>query len=828
MAWPDTADFPENWEGLIGYDGTDYTGTWVLDTTVVPPGKAASLRTNPGPNGWCAIKTPLFTYQNPVGGGWSGSVNFQWRHSAVRSPSQKVFLAFFHEDGRLVDSSWTFYEGLAANEWHSLSYVISNSRLVHGERYFIVLCARFPGIDYWISGFQLYYSTGGVPPYSVAYSFDADTAPDIIRIPALPLAQSGDQDAWPGPLDSYYGLPTGWSIDYASLTEIFSEPWLNAIPNPVPGSNGVGTSLPIAFTASFEDEALNNALPGVYHDGDLCVVSAEVPANSEVSFDYLNGIIMDAYVSNGGPFSYDDEYLDDFSDYTIGGWERTKYTVGDQPVHLVFYAPNFRSPTLSYSLFGPYYTSAIDNFFVQPLTVSDGEATDEVGMVVGGVFRWEPSVMVEDSAAAAEAVMGVPYTGWLTDPEWPIWHAGSPTYLPGTDPGTAWDFLDDVAYGDQDYGVGVSGTVVFQNSASLDDLATITDELDALNEPVLEGRAIAFDQHEPLTMGPSLAVLADGDELASLSVVASLIIDQGVQAVEVPTLQFTATVEDVAAADEVVTGTTAQVEVSAGVADQDVIPGAAVDLLVVEDSQAVELAEPGAAALAEDEADGFEDATPAAVLPLLVSEAEALSELEDQADAPPAVLEGMAGATDELLAQVTSAAALESTAVAEDLALYAQPGAVALVMNTETAAVSWYENWQFTDMAQVGNTVLAIGPEGLAVLGGNTDAGDRINASLAWGYRDFGNEQKKRVDSFWFGYSATGLLQVGVQTFGQGYGRFVYRMENRQATKGRNNRVTPGKGLNARYWKVDISNVAGCAFDVDSMGVELLNSTRRI
>ncbi|MFM7025201.1 MAG: hypothetical protein ACKOWC_03965 [Limnohabitans sp.] len=816
MAWPDTADFPEGWSFPVGFDGTDYDGTWVLDVPNAKPGKAAALKAVWADNDWAVIQTTSFVLTT------LDIVSVQVKPPSSYSGEMTVRMLILDEDGVSCGDGWWTTDWAAWNSNYGSGYgglgmSINSPKFISvGKRYTLLIAVKK------MVGGSEFYLGDCIVTGSASAGFESAEPRPVTFFPDVPSAPPGQGGSdWPGPLDSFTGLPAGWQFDDEGDL-IASEFTPSEFSYPV-GSNGIGTSLNLNIAGTYAGYPLgfNGWWP----------VSPAIPAHATVSFKYQGWFSADVYEAGEGAFTYEQNYLDSLeAPALVDGWRTAQYEVGDVSVQLMF---NPRVQVHQDLIFGGVvgnqrYFALLDDFQVQPLTVSDGDASDEVGMVVGGVFRWEPTVMVEDSAAAAESVMGVPYTGWTTDPEWPIWHAGSPTYLPPTDPGTAWDFLDDVAYGDQDYGVGVSGTIVIRASASLTDAGVITDELDAPNEPVLEGRAIAFDQHEPLTIGPSLAVLADGDELASLFVVASVTIDQDVQAVEVPTLQFTATVEDVAAADEVATGTTSQVEVSAGVADQDVIPGAAVDLLLVEDAQALELVEPGAAAMVEGDAAGFEDATPAAVLPLLVSEAQATTEVADQADAPPAALEGMASATDELLAQVTSAAALESAAVAEDLALYAQPGAVALVMNTETAAVSWYENWQFTDMAQVGNTVLAIGPEGLAVLGGNTDAGDRISASLAWGYRDFGSEQKKRVDSFWFGYSATGLLQVGVQTFGQGYGRFVYRMENRQATKGRNNRVTPGKGLNARYWKVDLSNVSGCAFDVDSMGVDLLNSTRRI
>ena len=167
-------------------------------------------------------------------------------------------------------------------------------------------------------------------------------------------------------------------------------------------------------------------------------------------------------------------------------------------------------------------------------------------------------------------------------------------------------------------------------------------------------------------------------------------------------------------------------------------------------------------------------------------------------------------------------------------------GLIAWVMNTESAGVSWYDNWAFTDMA-VGRDgkVFAIGPEGLSVIGGGTDAGTKIPARVEFGFTDFSgydreghpkndSHQKKRVDSYWLGYTADGALSSTVETYGQGYPAYTYKMEPRAANSPRNNRIIPGKALNARYWRMTLANTNGCAFEVHSLAADIALSARRI
>lgn len=164
-----------------------------------------------------------------------------------------------------------------------------------------------------------------------------------------------------------------------------------------------------------------------------------------------------------------------------------------------------------------------------------------------------------------------------------------------------------------------------------------------------------------------------------------------------------------------------------------------------------------------------------------------------------------------------------------DATFYKNPSATAWVMNTETAAPYWYSNWQFSDMVQVGDKVLAVGPEGLCVIGAGTDAGETIDAAVQYGFTDFGTEQKKRVPEILFGYTAETPMGVTVETYGQGHPPYEYSLSAQRLSEQPNNgRLTPGKGLNARYWRIEIHNTDGGAFSVNSITASLAVSSRRL
>lgn len=178
--------------------------------------------------------------------------------------------------------------------------------------------------------------------------------------------------------------------------------------------------------------------------------------------------------------------------------------------------------------------------------------------------------------------------------------------------------------------------------------------------------------------------------------------------------------------------------------------------------------------------------------------------------------------------QSSSQLLLESTAEVSSDVWYKDPGRVAWVMNTETTAVSWYNNFDFESIAQPPGKVLAVGPDGLYELCGSTDSGEQIDAEVVSGFSDFGIAQTKRVDNLYFGYTSEGRISVTTETYESGHPPFTYYLEQRAASAPRNSRVTPGKGLWGRYWRMTIRNVDGADFEVHDAAVDIAVSTRKV
>lgn len=195
---------------------------------------------------------------------------------------------------------------------------------------------------------------------------------------------------------------------------------------------------------------------------------------------------------------------------------------------------------------------------------------------------------------------------------------------------------------------------------------------------------------------------------------------------------------------------------------------------------------------------------------------------------PTFLLLSSGGAASMVVLQHSAHISIEATAEVLSDVWFKDPGRVAWVLNTESTAASWYDNFDFESIAQPPGKVLAVGPDGLYELAGSTDSGEQIDAEVESGFTDFGLAETKRVDSMYFGYTSEGRISVTAETYDSGHAPVTYFLEQRAAGAPRNSRVTPGKGLWGRYWRMTIRNVDGADFEVHDAAVDIAVSSRRI
>jgi len=180
---------------------------------------------------------------------------------------------------------------------------------------------------------------------------------------------------------------------------------------------------------------------------------------------------------------------------------------------------------------------------------------------------------------------------------------------------------------------------------------------------------------------------------------------------------------------------------------------------------------------------------------------------------------------------LTSASALKaifSATLADQLQVSVaavQPGGTttAWAINTRTAAVTEYLDYNFTSFAQVEHHCYGATGDGLYLLQGATDSGKDVVGSIAGGYMQPGGSHLSGFKAAYIGTSQEGDFRLKlVAGSGESY-TYAVRANGMQST-----RVNLGKGLRARYFRYELTAVDGHDFDLDSLEFLPLVFQRRV
>lgn len=148
------------------------------------------------------------------------------------------------------------------------------------------------------------------------------------------------------------------------------------------------------------------------------------------------------------------------------------------------------------------------------------------------------------------------------------------------------------------------------------------------------------------------------------------------------------------------------------------------------------------------------------------------------------------------------------------------------VVNANTFALTKYSNFNFNSFARLGSKHYGVQDDGVYELGGETDNGANIDASITLGKNDYGSEHLKKVPAIYIGTHANGDMVLKVSTDS---GAINYYSLTALATGDlQSNRITPGKGLQSRYWQYELSNVNGGDIDIESIVFSVVQLSRRI
>lgn len=149
------------------------------------------------------------------------------------------------------------------------------------------------------------------------------------------------------------------------------------------------------------------------------------------------------------------------------------------------------------------------------------------------------------------------------------------------------------------------------------------------------------------------------------------------------------------------------------------------------------------------------------------------------------------------------------------------------VMNTRWKGVTEYTNFGFNSYAKIGRDYYAAGPDGIVKLGGvGTDDGAYIDWVLRTGQLDDGKAVKKKLPEIVLGLRSNGKVTVRVHPNDLIY--YDYVMPAVNTGNIHQHRVNPGKGMQSRWFSVELRSVDGCDLELASTQVNMEEVTRRI
>lgn len=142
----------------------------------------------------------------------------------------------------------------------------------------------------------------------------------------------------------------------------------------------------------------------------------------------------------------------------------------------------------------------------------------------------------------------------------------------------------------------------------------------------------------------------------------------------------------------------------------------------------------------------------------------------------------------------------------------------AIAINTLTGAVSEYDNFAFHGITPTHGGSAT----GLFAFGGDLDIDQPIVAQVRTPKPLREGTRKKHVSTLYFSMKGTGNFQATV--FGEG-ASWNYSFQGRASGQ---TRCITGRGIRENYTGFGFSNLAGQAFQLDRIEVEMQTSTRRV
>jgi len=147
-----------------------------------------------------------------------------------------------------------------------------------------------------------------------------------------------------------------------------------------------------------------------------------------------------------------------------------------------------------------------------------------------------------------------------------------------------------------------------------------------------------------------------------------------------------------------------------------------------------------------------------------------------------------------------------------------------VVLNTQSKGISEYENYNFNSFSYP----LAAATDGIYRLDDSqTDDGEIINSSIKTGIMDFGTSLKKQVPYAYLGIAENGRVLLKTISNDRGVKKERWYEVRSYTDAIDTTRVQMGKGVKAKYWQFELSNIEGEELFLESMEVIPLTLKRR-
>lgn len=191
---------------------------------------------------------------------------------------------------------------------------------------------------------------------------------------------------------------------------------------------------------------------------------------------------------------------------------------------------------------------------------------------------------------------------------------------------------------------------------------------------------------------------------------------------------------------------------------------------------------------------------------------------------PGALVDEVGGGVEELMPINNVTVNYDNVGFGFDEVLLSYPTHGAWAFNSRTMAISRWDALRVLEVHEVGGVVYGLAADGLYVMG--TTAAD---ARAESGLYDFGVIEKKKLRHIYLTYTAQSPLYIGVvHTNGGAKSEVVYGKPAYQADSPIQTRVDLGRGPDARYWGVAITNTDNRFASVKDMRLVPNVTSRRI